>query len=111
MAFEDTCYFGHCGEDESDMLQSEIFCDCAMENEKRCDVGLDAVDPAECQYTELPNSGDSDITESLYASALETDCGTLNDPNNQIQETSDPPEVLKGIKFRVKFPILRGRLS
>ncbi len=93
MAFADTCYFGHCAGDETHMLRSEIYCDCGMENDKRCDLGLDVVDSSECQYTELPDSDDSDITESLYASAIETDCVALNDPNNQIQETTDPPEV------------------
>ncbi len=95
MAFEDTCYFGHCAEDEADMLQSEIYCDCGIENEKKCDIGLDVVEPTECQYTELPDTDDSDITDSLYTSALETDCVALNDENNQIQETTDPPEVKK----------------
>ncbi len=60
-----------------------------MNRNKFCQTGIDVVRSTECQYSPAAVGGEGDM--DYVFSALPTDCAILSD---DIQETSDPPEVL-----------------
>ena len=71
-------------------VSEELYCDCGMNRNKFCQNGIDVVRSSECQYSPGALGGDGEITMDYVLSALSTDCNELSD---DIQETSDPPEV------------------